>query len=479
MSIQSIINRFKRSEQSSTHLYVVVQPSALFFSSSLHSELPRQVELNGQPWQQVLTDTLQGLTITHVKLDVVLHSSLYKTYQIDKPNVPEEELAQALPFLLKELISERISDVIIDSMYLSTNNKLQVYVVDKGLVSQLYRTLMALSIELERVLVEDEIWGHSAGELSHFLLLQRSQQGAFRVSAFINSQSAFQRTMRGITPPLTGVASSALQLDGIALELQRSIDYLSSQLRSAPLHTMMICCDEESQQEMVEALNQRLSVKTARLSEQAEWSGEILVRVCENLPHAEINLFPEELRPKKEYVTLTNIAIGWGFAAILLVVVAANLNYQQRDLTQQLAEHTRQQAAFKQQMTQLTEQLNQHKPSAAKEAAIARLQLEIDANQSALAAVEKFVQSQQVGYSSVLRSLATLGRNDISLQTIRIDGNGLDLTGLAQSPQAIPNWVNQFKHELSLVGRTFEQLKIGRNEQDIITFELKTQRESN
>ena len=170
MNIQSIINRFQRSEQSSTHLYVVVQPSALFFSSSLHSELPSQVELNGQPWQQVLTDTLQGLTITNVKLDVVLHSSLYKTYQIDKPNVPDEELAQALPFLLKELISERISDVVIDSMYLSTNNKLQVYVVDKGLVSQLYRTLTALTIELERILVEDEIWGHSAGELSHFLL---------------------------------------------------------------------------------------------------------------------------------------------------------------------------------------------------------------------------------------------------------------------------------------------------------------------
>jgi len=54
----------------------------------------------------------------------------------------------------------------------------------------------------------------------------------------------------------------------------------------------------------------------------------------------------------------------------------------------------------------------------------------------------------------------------------------LDLNGYARTASVVPNWVNQFKSELNLVGRSFEKLKIGRNDQDVITFELRTRRES-
>ncbi|NVD07593.1 MSHA biogenesis protein MshI [Vibrio sp. JPW-9-11-11] len=478
-----MIARFTGKESSATRLSVVVQPRALFFSSSTQYELPSHLALNDQPWQQVLLEALREYSVVNAKVDIVLHSSLYKTYQIDKPNVPEEELKQALPFLLKDLLSERISDVVLDYLPLSANNKLQVYVVERALISQLYQSLKALSVELERVLVEDEIWGHSAGELQNFLLLQRSQHGPFRVCAFVDAQNAFQRTMRGVTPPLTGVASSILQLDGIALELQRSIDYLSSQLRSTALHKMLICCDEESQQEIVDALNERLSVKVDLLFEPSDssdpplLSGETLLQVCENLNHADINLFPQELKPKKEYFTLTSVIGVWGVAAGLLLAMSAHFYYQQSGYQQQLSESQRHQSELQQQVKRLQQQLAQHKPTAAKEAAVARLQLEIDANQRALEAVARFDKTQQVGYSPVMRSLANLGRSDISLTRIRLNAERLDLTGLAQNPQAIPNWVNQFNSELSLVGRTFEQLKIGRNDQEVVTFELYTQRE--
>ncbi|KOO11336.1 hypothetical protein AKJ18_29640, partial [Vibrio xuii] len=57
------------------------------------------------------------------------------------------------------------------------------------------------------------------------------------------------------------------------------------------------------------------------------------------------------------------------------------------------------------------------------------------------------------------------------------DSQSLDLKGYAREAQAIPNWIGQFKSELNLVGRTFEKLKIGRNEQGVLTFELKTKEE--
>ena len=77
-----------------------------------------------------------------------------------------------------------------------------------------------------------------------------------------------------------------------------------------------------------------------------------------------------------------------------------------------------------------------------------------------------------------MNSLAQLGRNDISLSHIYMTHDTLDIRGFARNANVVPNWIGQFKNELNLVGRAFEKLKIGRNVQDVVTFELSTRRES-
>ncbi len=458
-------------------LTIVVQPSALFFSSVQNVSLPPQVSFDGVSWQDALVKTLKETGVSGISAEIVLHSNLYQTYQIDKPAIPDEELASALPFLLKDLISERVSDIIADAMPLPNGNKLQVFVVTRSLVEELNEALKRVKVSLERVLVEDEIWAHSAGELTQFLLLQRSKQGQFKVSAFVDGQCAFQRTIRGVVAPLTGVASSALQLDGLALELQRSIDYLSSQLRGTSLHQMRVCCDEEDQNEVGQALSERLSVSVSPLSDANEESGALLVHSASKISSSSVNLFPEQLKPRKEYFTLTNVMLAWGSVLVLLSLSYTLLTYQQAGLNKELALLRSQQSEFRQQVTTLSQRLTKHKPTPAKVAAVARLEEEIRSKRQSLDAVSEYDNSQQIGYSGVMRSLAKLGRNDISLSSISISSAGLDLKGLAREPQVIPNWINQFKSELDLVGRTFEKLTIGRNEEDIITFELKTKGE--
>jgi MSHA biogenesis protein MshI len=474
MNIQSLIGKFKRSNTRKSQLTIVVQPSALFFSSIPGLSIPQQVAYEGASWQDTLHKVLKGAGASDLSVDVVLHSNLYQSYQIEKPSIPDEELASALPFLLKDLITEKVTEIVADYRPLPMGNKLQVYVIPRSLVVSLSGQLSQLNIALERVLIEDDVWAYSAGELSQFLLLQRSKKGQFRVSAFSEGQCAFQRTIRGVASPLTGVASSALQLDGLALELQRSIDYLSSQLRSTPLHQMKVCCDEEEQQEVAQALSERLSVGVTVLSERGNESGVLLVESAALLSEGAINLFPSLLKPKKDYFTLTNIAIGWGVTAIALLVFYALFSYQQLALQEELRLVRSQEAEFRQQVDTLNQRLAKHKPSPTKVAAVSRLELEIESKRQSLDAVSEYDIAQQVGYSGVMRSLAKLGRDDISLSSITIDTDALDLKGLAREPQVIPNWISQFKTELDLVGRTFDKLKIGRNDQDIITFELKT-----
>lgn len=476
MNIQSFIGKFRSGGQSSDRLVVVVQPGALFFSSVENIELPTVAQYEGFAWQEALIKVLSESKLSGTKLDVVLNSQLYQTYQIEKPAIPDAELAEALPFLLKDLITEKVTEIVADAVELPTNNKLQVYVTKRALILSLYEQTKALDIELDRVLVEDEVWGHSAGERSHFILLQRSKQGPFRISAYAEYQNAFQRTIRGVTPPLTGVASSILQLDGMALELQRSIDYLSSQMRGVALSQMLVCCDEEEQDEIVQALRERLSVKVAPLSESGDETGVILTQTAESLTAVDVNLFPDSLKPKKEHFTLANVVAVWLLVGGALGAIYGYLMFNQIQLDQQVAQLKRTESQLSQQLNELNLELEKHKPSANKIAAIARLKTEIDDKQKSLKAVGEFDQTQQVGYSATLRSLAELGRNDISLQSIFINAEILDMQGLAREAKSIPNWVNQFKSELNLVGRSFEKLSIGRNEDEIITFELKTKR---
>lgn len=48
----------------------------------------------------------------------------------------------------------------------------------------------------------------------------------------------------------------------------------------------------------------------------------------------------------------------------------------------------------------------------------------------------------------------------------------MSIKGLAKSPEVIPSWVQQFKTEMNLIGRNFESLSIGRDENNVVTFSL-------
>ena len=168
---------------------------------------------------------------------------------------------------------------------------------------------------------------------------------------------------------------------------------------------MKVCCDEEDQPELVEALSERLSVKVAALSEDDRESGDILIEFSEQLSEQAVNLYPDSLKPKKENFTLTNVVFAWGAVAAILLTSFAYLHFQQSSLNQELEDFQIQQREFEQQLASLNERLAKHKPSAAKVAAVARLKLDIQAKRASLKAVDEFDDSQQIGYSGVMLSL--------------------------------------------------------------------------
>jgi MSHA biogenesis protein MshI len=335
-------------------------------------------------------------------------------------------------------------------------------------------------LPLEAIVPEDCVWGHTAGELGNFILLQRSVRGHFRISAFVERTIAFHRSIRSVTPPLTGVPSTELQMDSLSLELQRSIDYLSSQLRHVQLHQLKVCCDEEDEHELVQSLNYRLSTKVSPLlPEGHDFSGHVLADTATGSKELQINLYPDYLKPKKELLTLKNVVISWGVAAAVILLSYGYVTWQSEGLEDEIAIVKSKGSIMKSELERIQVQLRKHQPDTSKLAAKERLERTVKAKRDSLKAVGKYDDSQLTGYSGVMLSLAKLGNKDISLSEIRMNNNTLNVKGLAKAPSSVPNWVNQFKDEISLVGRTFDQVSIGRNEKGIVTFELKAGEDKN
>ncbi|CAM3086606.1 MSHA biogenesis protein MshI [Vibrio mytili] len=475
MDLKTLFDKFMPSKNGGRTGFLVVQPDAVYLSSPTKNGRPAQFEISESNWEKALEQALGVAASSSDSLTVVLSHNYYQMYQIDKPAMPRQEWPAALPFLLKELISERAIDIVADAVELPNSNKVQAYVLSRKVLDKILQLANRAQLTLESIIPEDDVWGYTAGELGNFLLLQRSVRGHFRISAFVGHTVAFHRSIRSVTPPLTGVPSTELQMDSLSLELQRSIDYLSSQLRNVQLHQLKVCCDEEDENELVQSLNYRLSTKVSPLFDtERELSGHVLADSAAALNERKINLYPDHLKPKKEHLSLKNVVISWGVAAAALMLLYGYETWQSEGIENDVAILKSKGSIMKSELDRYQVQLRKHQPDNNKIAAKARLEREVKAKRDSLRAVGKYDASQQAGYSGVMQSLAKLSNKQIALSEIRINQNTLDLKGLAKTPSAVPSWVNQFKHEVSLVGRTFDEVKIGRNEAGIVTFELKT-----
>ncbi|MCG7498521.1 MSHA biogenesis protein MshI [Vibrio sp. Of7-15] len=431
-----------------------------------------------EKWAMALKAAVEQLSATGYGANVIIGSSLYQSLQIDKPDVPREDLPSALPFLVKDLVNDRVADIVADGFPLESSDKLQAYVTQKKNIEQLLDACRHAGIELLQILPEEMAWGKSQVDVSSWMLLHRSSGGDLKLSAYHEQTIGFHRLLRGFSSPLGGEMASSLQLDGLALELQRSFDYLNAQLKTGPINQLYLMCDDESGEQLANDLRLRLSVQVAPLpvpDESIHRCGEVLAWAGLQLFNADINLYPDYLRPKKNYLTLQNLGISWVAGIVLLMGVFGYLTWQSQQLEKELTAARTKVQTLDQELNALNKRLAKHKPLPARIAAVSRLKETIKLQETSLNAISGHDTSLQIGYSGMMQDLAKIGRNDISLTRIYVQGDMMDLQGLARNASVVPNWLQQFQSELHLVGRTFKKMSIGRDEQDRVTFSLLTE----
>ncbi len=472
------ITFFKKSS-SKNDVVVLIHKYAVYISEGKEdkaSDIKRFAIENGQ-WQDALNQALSSFNVKGKACTFIAGVEHYQIYQVDEPKVPKEEWSVALPFLLKDVISERVTDVVADAVALPKTGKVQAYVIKRQLIEWLKDFCDNKQLELHRIIPDYEIWAPIRQDSDAHLLLHRAKGGNYAMAAFYGNAMVFQRTIRGIIPPITASASGDLQFDSLALELQRSLDYLSGTYKQAHFNKLFIQCDEDNAEILQAQLSNRLSVSVEPLVEQPIENAELLIQTLQSVPQdkIDVNLYPQHLRPQKDHFTLTNVVLGCLAMSAIMLGLYGFYEYQATQEQTRLSAEEGTLHLLTNEQKDLQQKLARHQPDKDTEDTIERLKKQVESKQLSLRAVdsfEKIHKSQKVGYSGVMGALSRINQNDVALKHIFMDGHRLNFSGLARTPASVPVWLQQFKQEADLVGRTFESLNIGRNEDGAVTFKI-------
>ncbi|MGO1246802.1 MAG: MSHA biogenesis protein MshI [Oceanisphaera sp.] len=169
------------------------------------------------------------------RLFIALNRHWYKQTQIEKPTMPDDELAQALPFCMRDLVEMPVANLLFDYIDLppgpAGQERIAVYSSEREKVAQLVQALTPLcdiaTIGVDELAIANVLEPEVRGLLLHKI------PGQELTLTFIHQrQWHFSRTIRGFQA-LDDESLSAEQFvfDNLLLELQRSIDYAVGQLK--------------------------------------------------------------------------------------------------------------------------------------------------------------------------------------------------------------------------------------------------------
>lgn len=180
---------------------------------------------------------------------ICLPASLYQIVQVDKPNVPDEELSQALKWQVKDLVPFAPEDMVIDYFYgpgnAMSNPKLNVVCANAKVIKPLLAKLQSKTkkLYLKEITVEEFAFAQLLGysDDGQLLVCQQPNQD---VSILIVKQGKvfFFRRLRGLAQigSRTEEELSFGVVDSLSLEIQRSTDFFERQLKQAPIKSIKV-----------------------------------------------------------------------------------------------------------------------------------------------------------------------------------------------------------------------------------------------
>lgn len=202
-------------------------------------------------------------------VNLLLHPALYQLLLLDSPDVPANELRDAMRWKVKEQISEPLEQVLVDAFalpadaYRGRSRMAYCAVLAKARLEQWLHMLKHAGLSLQSIDITEMAFrnlGLLAGAegLNLALLRLRSSEGLISVQ-----QGADLYMARRIEQ---GLEHASQDFAGVTLEIQRSLDYFESQLGKGYISRLLLMPMKRDGAQALKALSDGLAVNLQALN---------------------------------------------------------------------------------------------------------------------------------------------------------------------------------------------------------------------
>ncbi len=272
-----IFERFRKNSSSDTQFVAGISVEkehvrGVVFDQTSHVVIAMHSVAKTHDLRQDFENLAEGLDFEGA-VAVCLANDTYQFVEVDRPQVDEKEILQAIGWSVKELLKFPVENAIMDFLekpaQATGQNKLNLVVAEdtplKDIVAACNQQIGQLQlisvyeVVLRRLLEQSEQATLMLFQLpGQELLLQIIQDGKLY----------FARRLRGFNrlSQYTKDELSLGALDTIGLEIQRSTDYFESQLKQAPISNIVLCLDHQERDTIVESISSSFSLPVSWLA---------------------------------------------------------------------------------------------------------------------------------------------------------------------------------------------------------------------
>lgn len=268
----------KKKVKDSDCIVVGFAPTAVYFYSKQkdHEFTVKQVS-DISEYAKVVSEVFTELHVTKkTPVRALLLRGQYTNIQIDKPKTPEEEMAGAVQWAIKDYVQDTVTNFAVDYVDMPKspsypNDKILVVSAQKRIVKAIIDAVTehaALSdISVEEISLADLF--DENDEQAHIILFQPEGYDLNLITIW-HSRLFFTRSLRGFKDLYKYQKGSIDNdmFDNLSLELQRSLDYMVAQLKLPAPKLLTIALDCPDRESIADYLTNTYSFQTNVISEE-------------------------------------------------------------------------------------------------------------------------------------------------------------------------------------------------------------------
>jgi len=239
------------------------------------------IECDNEEYSQQLSTLVKKYKLKKSSCTSFLRLNDYKLVVVEAPAVPEEDLADALKWEIKDKIGYPLDEVTIDvfpvPMDASNQQNINVIAAKKDVISDRVALFKAANLSLNIIDIEDLALRNIA------ITQEKEKQGSVFVALRKNHglvlfcKAGELHFSRRLVMGYDILNDEPAQINSVALEIQRSIDYFDRHFANVGINNLILFPFMGDEEGAVDFLNKNLSVSCSLsdLNQGIEWGDSI------------------------------------------------------------------------------------------------------------------------------------------------------------------------------------------------------------